>query len=156
MTSAQLRAADMAALEAFAAAHGLDVPFDGMTPLGMVAFDGKIRLIRWMLAHGAGVDFRSANGRTPLMWAAVDGRTRAAEVLLDAGADVHAADAEGMTALHLVCRCPRRGAPETARLLRARGADRFAKNAEGRTPYQEGVARPKGTYVTPELLRELM
>lgn len=156
MTPEQLRAADMSALQSFAATHGLDVPFEGMTPLGMVAFDGKIRLVKWMLANGASVDFRDSTGRTPLMWAVVDGRTRAAEVLLDAGADIHATDDEGRSVLHLVCHCPRVSAPATARLLRARGANRFAKSAAGKTAYQYGVARPKGTYVTPELLRELM
>ncbi|MCB9697431.1 MAG: ankyrin repeat domain-containing protein [Alphaproteobacteria bacterium] len=156
MTPEQLRTGDLAALESFVAQHGLDVPFDGTTPLGMVAFDGKIRLVKWMLAHGASVDFRGEDGRTPLMWAVVDGRTRAAELLLDAGADVNATDADGMTVLHLACRCPRRTSVETARLLRARGADRFGKNADGRTAYQYAMARPPGTWVTPELLRELM
>ncbi|MCA9490798.1 MAG: ankyrin repeat domain-containing protein [Myxococcales bacterium] len=79
-----------------------------------------------------------------------------AELLLDAGADVNATDADGMTVLHLACRCPRRTSVETARLLRARGADRFGKNADGRTAYQYAMARPPGTWVTPELLRELM
>lgn len=155
MTPQQLRSGDMAALEAFATAHGLDVPFDGMTPLCMAAFDGKIRLIRWMLKRGASVDYRAPDGRTPLMYAAADGRTRAAEVLLDAGADIHAVDADGWPILHQLCRCPRATAPAMATMLRERGADRFAKNPEGKTAYQWAVGRPKGTYVTVELLQAL-
>lgn len=155
MTPAQLRAGDKEALEAFAQEHGLDVPFDGMTPLGMMAFDGKIRLLKWMLKNGASVDYPGPNGWTPLMWAAVDGRKRAAEVLLAAGADATLVDPDGLTTLHLCCRCPRRWAPEIAQMLREAGADRFATNAEGLTAYQYGMARPKGTYATPALLRAL-
>jgi len=58
-----------------------------------------------LLAAGAPVDARNAQGDTPLATAAVRGHLAVAQQLLLAGADVTAADSTGATALYRAAQC---------------------------------------------------
>lgn len=95
------------------------------TPLEIAICNGRVALIRLLLAHGANgdpfyiavgeddaakvaafikrrprlVDSRDSDGCTPLMIAACSGHARTAAVLLSAGAKVDALDSDGETAL---------------------------------------------------------
>ena len=64
---------------------------------------GDTARVRELLAAGAGVDARDAEGATALMRAARAGRLDAVRALVDAGADVNAFDARGWGALAMAC-----------------------------------------------------
>jgi ankyrin repeat protein len=115
---------------------------DGWPLLHLAGFWGAPEIAAMLLARGAGVDDRSANGidNTALHAAfAMSGDWRVAEVLLAAGADVNAPGGGGYTALHLAA--SRGNADAVARLL-ARGADATLRAGDGRTAAD--VARERG------------
>jgi ankyrin repeat protein len=108
------------------------------------------RLFDVLLKHGAGVNLSDREGKTPLLLllgatfkpgTACDATHLAAllPVLLDAGAQMEHADQRGVTALHA---CAMHALLPAARVLLARGADRQAADAFGRTPAD--VARHLG------------
>ncbi|MCX7512691.1 ankyrin repeat domain-containing protein [Frateuria hangzhouensis] len=108
------------------------------------------RLFDALLKHGADVDRADKEGKTPLLLllgaqfkpdTACDATHLAAllPVLLDAGAQLEHADQRGVTALHA---CAMHALLPAARVLLARGADRQAADAFGRTPAD--VARHLG------------
>lgn len=108
------------------------------------------RLFDTLLKHGADVNRTDADGTTPLLLllgaqfkpgTACDATHLAAllPVLLDAGARLEHADQRGVTALHA---CAMHALLPAARVLLARGADRQATDAFGRTPAD--VARHLG------------
>jgi hypothetical protein len=108
------------------------------------------RLFDVLFKHGADVNRVDNEGKTPLLLllgaqfkpgAACDGTHLAAllPVLLDAGARLEHADQRGVTALHA---CAMHALLPAARVLLARGADRQAADAFGRTPAD--VARHLG------------
>jgi ankyrin repeat protein len=108
------------------------------------------RLLDALLKHGAAINLADAEGDTALLLllgarlrpgSACDATHLGAllPVLLDAGADVNHADQRGVTALHA---CAMHALLASARLLLARGADRSATDAFGRTAAD--VARQLG------------
>ena len=84
-----------------------------------------------LLANGADVNAKNSFSRTPLHRAAEVGRREVAELLLAKGADVNAKDRVSQTPLHWAAVGASR---EVAELLLANGADVSAKNSFGRTP----------------------
>ena len=77
-------------------------------------------LISALLAKGADVNARSAEGKTALLLAAEKGRDETVRTLLESGAEVDAADAAGQTALE---RAAREGHRDVVADLRRAGAD---------------------------------
>ena len=107
------------------------------------------RLFDGLLKHGADVNLADSEGKTPLLLllgaqlrpgSECDATHIGALVplLLDAGAKVGHADQRGVTALHA---CAMHALLPPARVLLARGAERHAADAFGRTAAD--VARPK-------------
>ena len=82
---------------------GLDVNHatrDLCTPLYIAASYGNARAVEALIAAGANLESRSADGFTPLLAAASHGRAATVDVLLCAGADPMALGiADGSTAL---------------------------------------------------------
>jgi ankyrin repeat protein len=110
---------------------------DGFPAIGLAAHFGHAGVAQDLLAAGADANARSRNtmGVRPIH-AAVAHRDAAealtvVRVLADAGADVNLPQEAGWTALH---QAAHRGWTEVVRLLLSRGADRQARNAEGKTP----------------------
>src|SRR5262245_63078628 len=68
-------------------------------PLIKAVSKGDTATVRALLAKGADVQARDANGRTALMYAAENGDPTTVQALLTNGADVNARDSQGWTAL---------------------------------------------------------
>jgi ankyrin repeat protein len=71
----------------------------GFTALHFAAREGEVEAVRQLVATGADIDARAADGKSALALAIYNGHYDAAELLIEAGADVNAADAERFTPL---------------------------------------------------------
>lgn len=113
----------------------------GETPLLVAVREGYDDIANALIAAGANVNIRNAEGQTLLHLAALDedyGNARTARLLLKLGADINARDEAGCTPLHQAAGS--HFAPGV-RLL-ASGADVNAHDAEGHTPLyaaEEGI-----------------
>ena len=107
----------------------------GFTPLLFAARHGDIESARVLLAAGADVNDRAADGNSALAVAAMSGHERLAAFLLGQGADPAAAGA-GYTALHAAVL---RSQPDLLRALLAAGANPNA-------PLVRGTPVPRWTY----------
>ena len=115
----------------------------GFTPLLFAARHGDIESARALLAAGADVNDRSADGNSALVVAAMSGQENLAAFLLGQGADPDAAGA-GYTALHAAVL---RSQPGLLRALLAAGADPDV-------PLVRGTPVPRWTYQFVFTLRE--
>ncbi len=115
----------------------------GFTPLLFAARHGDIESARTLLAAGADVNDRSADGNSALVVAAMSGHENLAAFLLGQGADPDAAGA-GYTALHAAVL---RSQPGLLRALLAAGADPDV-------PLVRGTPVPRWTYQFVFTLRE--
>lgn len=91
------------------------------------------QIARDLLARGADVNLRDAEGKTALMWAVADLRAgnEVAEALLDSGAKTEIQDDSGRTALTWAAIA---GRADLARTLLGRHAGLDPKTEKGRTP----------------------
>jgi ankyrin repeat protein len=105
----------------------------GRTPLHYAALDGDVGRVRQLLASGLVAGATDDNGWTPLHFAAQSNAADATAQLLKAGASVDARDAHGNTPLSTAV-FNSRGYGEVIKLLRAHGADPYAKNNHGVSP----------------------
>lgn len=100
----------------------------------------RSRMTAALLAAGANVEARDADGATPLLWAAGRDCPDCVALLLKAGAQVTARNAKGATPLH--------GAgPKIAAMLIAAGADPKAADKDGNRPLHRmhhDALRPAG------------
>lgn len=95
------------------------------------AFDGDVRVSRWLVEHGAALDVADAANATPLLVAVKMGQTAVAEYLLSCGADCNRQDQQGNSGLHFCAvRCD---LPVAQLLLQARANPRLL-NAELNSP----------------------
>ena len=89
----------------------------GWALLHSAAYDGRKEIVELLIAKGADVNVKSADGsggRTPLHFAAYYGHEEIVELLISKGADVNAKRSNGATPLDLAL-------GETADLLRKHG-----------------------------------
>lgn len=104
-------------------------------PIFSAVEQGQLKVVKFLLDHGARVDVRPAGspslGRTPLLAAASTGQKAIAELLLANGTDIKARDNMGLGALHLAAE---KGFLTVAELLIARGAEVNAVDNDGDTP----------------------
>ncbi|KPI84845.1 hypothetical protein ABL78_6102 [Leptomonas seymouri] len=95
------------------------------------AFDGDVRVSRWLVEHGATIDVADAANATPLLVAVKMGQTAVVEYLLSQGADCNRQDQQGNSGLHFCAvRCD---LPVAQLLLNSRANPRLM-NAELNTP----------------------
>jgi ankyrin repeat protein len=88
-------------------------------PLHSAAAGSRVEIARLLIAHGAPVNARQAEGFAPLHSAAQNGSLEILQALLDAGAEVNVRDAEGKTPLAFA---QAEEHSEAVALLRAHGA----------------------------------
>ncbi|MDH4162319.1 MAG: ankyrin repeat domain-containing protein [Nitrospirota bacterium] len=93
--------------------------------------EAHLRVLQYLLDHGADVKARDSSGRTALFFAAERGREQVAALLLDHGAEVNATDVRGDFPL-LSAACG--GHTGVARLLLDRGAD-VKQTMHDQTPF---------------------
>ena len=122
-----VRRGDTAAIQEWFSSGTRDLDESGAM-LYMAAFHGHCETMRFLLDHGASVNFTTSNGQTPLSAAAHTGRYDAAVLLLDRGALIDLANVYGCTPLiwaawHDHC--------DMIRLLLSRGAALDARKKDG-------------------------
>ena len=111
----------------------------GGTMLMCAASDGKLDMMRALLAARASVDVRDANGCTALAAACFALQEGAVALLLhQAGADVNIADNGGLTPLMLVSLA---GRLSLVKLLLSHGARRDARDVNGQTALAYAIAK---------------
>lgn len=81
--------------------RGAPVSQEGWAPLHYAAFEGRDRMVRFLLDKGADKDALAPNGYTALMLAARNGHTDAARILLQDDADFRVQSPDGATALKI-------------------------------------------------------
>lgn len=131
------------------------------TPLMIACMENQLEAARTLLAAGANVNAQDDDGTTVLHWAVFAARpdelhlyrelgqphdtvyrpqqhAPLVELLLARGAKLEVADAAGNTALHQAAMMDARAA---ALVLIAAGANRAARNREGKTAYELAVDR---------------
>jgi hypothetical protein len=100
------------------------------TPLMVASINGRVEVMRVLLAAGARVNLGDAYGMTALMLASRRGQIEAIRVLLAAGAQINQGDARGMTSLMFASAG---GQIEAIRVLLAAGAQINQVTAHGQT-----------------------
>jgi uncharacterized protein len=124
----------------------------GRTPLHYAALDGDSGRVRQLLASGLIAGAPDDNGWTPLHFTAQSNAADAAAILLNAGGSVDARDAHGNTPLFTAV-FNSRGHGEVIELLRAHGADPYAKNNHGVSPLS--LARTIANFDVRQFFRDL-
>lgn len=95
------------------------------------AFDGDVRVSRWLVEHGATIDVADAANATPLLVAVKMGQTAVVEYLLSHGADCNRQDQQGNSGLHF---CAVRCDLQVAQLLLNARANPRLLNTELNSP----------------------
>ena len=108
---------------------------EGGTPLHIAADRGYLRIVEFLLEHGANPNMKNNYGRTPLHIAAMYGHLEVVEFLLEHGANPNVRNNYGYTPLHFaVDGC----FVDVVRVLLEHGADPTIRDNEGRTPLDYG------------------
>ena len=99
-----IQSADLAKVKALVEeGHPVDTPIEyvekAATPLYKAAAEGRTEIVRYLIGHGANVNYRGTEwGHTPLSEAAGRGFDDVVDVLIKAGADPKVKDRNGSTA----------------------------------------------------------
>jgi ankyrin repeat protein len=124
----------------------------GRTPLHYAAADSDVAQVRQLLASGLNPGAVDDEGWTPLHFAAQNNAAEVAKVLLEAGAPVDVPDGHGNTPLSKAV-FNSRGDGNLIKLLRAHGADPYAKNNHGVSPLK--LARTIANYDVRQFFSDL-
>jgi ankyrin repeat protein len=108
---------------------------EGGTPLHVAADRGYLRIVKFLLKHGANPNMKNDYGNTPLHDAAAFGHREVVKLLLEHGANPNIRDNDGYTPLHYAvgfCYV------DVVRVLLDHGADPTIRDKKGRTPLEIG------------------
>ena len=106
----------------------------GATPLHSAARNGRLDVVKFLLAHGADVNSVRDDSESSLHEAAFQGQLDAARFLIDSAARLNGKGTHGYTPLHWSIE---QGHADVVRLLLARGADPEVIDDTGNTPLQQ-------------------
>lgn len=95
------------------------------------AFDGDVRVSRWLVEHGAVVDSKDSMDVTPLLVAVKMGQKDVAKYLLEQGANANKADFQGNCSVHF---CAIRCDPTILKMLLDAGANPQVQNGDLNNP----------------------
>lgn len=76
-------------------------PTSGYTPLMAATRNNQIKLVRFLLDHGANINHIAEDGNTPLMIAADEGNLKMVELFIEHGAKTEFSNNDGKTALDI-------------------------------------------------------
>lgn len=111
----------------------------GMTPLMTSVLPGNNEIVKYLLAHGADVNYANQKGETALLVSSYgDGKADVMKALLDGGANPNHADREGATPLIVAAAF---GRVDLMEPLVAKGAIIDATNIFGRTALTRAVQK---------------
>lgn len=122
----------------------VDAPSTYGTALTFAAEGGSVPAMKYLLAHGAGIEAGRADHISLLMLTSRTGATEMVNELLRRKADVQARDNDGGTALSFAARDGQVGA---GRLLLAAGAAVDAADSRGWTPLMYAAVNGHGDFV---------
>ena len=77
----------------------------GYTPLFSASRISNMECVKWLLDHGASVNYKSDDGMTPLLYACAFGKLEVAKELYNEGADLYARSNEGYSAIIYAAMC---------------------------------------------------
>lgn len=107
--------------------------FKSTTALTSAVIAGSREIADLLIAKGADINERGADGKTPLIYA-VAADTGIVRALVAKGADVNARDNEGQTAVLAAIKSFSPSKPQTVQFLLEKGADPNAADDKGETP----------------------
>jgi ankyrin repeat protein len=114
---------------------------DGRTGLHWAARNGQLRACRWLVAHGADANARTADGTCALHWAVWRGELGVAQYLVDeAGADLHSTNHFGCNAIQWAAQSDS-GELRMCRWLRDRGLDMKLLNRNGHSALHKAAVK---------------
>ena len=82
--------------------HNMDIDskdYAGRTALHVAAYQGNIRILKYLLEHAANVNAVDNEGKTPIFSGAYDGNFKTVKLLCEYGADLHLKDNSNLTVL---------------------------------------------------------
>lgn len=110
---------------------------DSRTFLITACFTGNSGVVEYLMENGVSPDHAMKTGLSPLMYASGEGHTAIVKALLakkaDTGLSLHGGPFGGYTALHFAALT---GRVDIVKMLVDAGADRNARNQQGKTPWQ--------------------
>lgn len=112
-----------------------DVGIDQGRPscLMIAATNGFVELVRLLIAYGADVNTKDADGETPLMWASSRGRLECVNEIIKSGADPNIRNTAGRTAIYWAIQY---GHNDVCRILCKFGIDLFNIDKYGYSPLE--------------------
>jgi len=108
----------------------------GMTPLGVAAFQGNIRMLELLISKGADVNLRGFNQSTPLILASAKGHLEAVKYLISKNADFRVTDT-GLTPMMMAAAG---GHKDVVEYLYSKGDKVNARQSDGWTPLMHAAA----------------
>jgi ankyrin repeat protein len=123
----------------------------GTTPVFVAAGNGRIKVLKLLIEHGAMYNLRDNEGDTPLIAAIKTNKVEAVRVLTEAGADVNLRDKDGEIPLGWAVIGERKSNRQIVEILVAAGVDLEARVANGLTPLM-GACR----HSSPEIVKLLL
>ena len=132
----------------------------GETPLHFACCENRLEIVKYLISKGANIEAKKQYGETPLYWACFNGHLPIAEYLLSKGANIDTGDLASACLfghLSIVKYLISKGAKieikdedvlntplhyvsmnhqtDVVKYLLSKGANKYAKNKDGKTPY---------------------
>jgi len=74
--------------------------YSGTTLMHLAAADGRVDVMKWLMAQGEDINSKADHKEMPMYWAAMRGCLETMKWLKEQGADINAENGEGLTPIH--------------------------------------------------------